>query len=160
MTAMYRPGELYVGREGDTLFAVYAGGGVEFVTVRGTRLTVEHVERVYAPLTLARDAEMEQLRAELADVHHDLTLCVGDGYSTAASAAVEACRRVAAAEAERDRLAAQIARVRQLHRQVCSGACGLPDGCECADNLTVCDTCHEMWPCPTISALDEEADRG
>ncbi|HEX7050137.1 MAG TPA: hypothetical protein VF188_08060 [Longimicrobiales bacterium] len=69
---MYRPGNLYVGREGDRLFAVYAGGGVGFVTVRGTRLTVEHVERVYAPLTLARDAEMEQLRAELADVHHDL----------------------------------------------------------------------------------------
>ena len=65
--AMYRPGNLYVGREGDRLFAVYAGGGVEFVTVRGTRLTVEHVERVYAPLTLARDAEMEQLREEAPD---------------------------------------------------------------------------------------------
>ena len=68
--------------------------------------------------------------------------------------------RLARAERERDAAREQVARVRQLHRQVCSGACGLPDDCECADTLTICDTCHEMWPCPTISTIDEETDRG
>jgi len=59
------------------------------------------------------------------------------------------------AAAERDRFAAQIARVRQLHRQVCAGRCGtMPDHCGCADGDTVCETCHEMWPCPTRRACD------
>lgn len=56
--------------------------------------------------------------------------------------------------AEIDRLRA---RVRALHRQVCAGRCGaMPDHCGCADSDTVCETCHEMWPCHTISALDGE----
>lgn len=64
----------------------------------------EEAERTIARLT----AERDRLRAELADVHHDLRLCVGSDYSTAASAAAEACRRVAAAETELRRLRAEL----------------------------------------------------
>lgn len=51
----YLPGQLYEGRDGDLLYVVLPGDEVEFVTNRGTRLTLEHVEEVYAPLTLVRD---------------------------------------------------------------------------------------------------------
>lgn len=70
------------------------------------RRRAEEAEHTIARLT----AERDRLRAELADVHHDLKLCVGDGYSTAASAAVEACRRVGTAEAEVERLRGELRR--------------------------------------------------
>lgn len=54
MTA-YRPGQLYRGADGDLLFAILPGDGIEFVTNRGTRVTLAEVERVYAPLKLVHD---------------------------------------------------------------------------------------------------------
>lgn len=53
----YRPGQLYTGRDGDLLFCVLAEGDIEFVTNRGTSLTLGEVERVYEPLTLVRDVD-------------------------------------------------------------------------------------------------------
>ncbi|MFF5261294.1 hypothetical protein ACFY4C_20320 [Actinomadura viridis] len=55
MTAAYRPGQLYTSAHGDRLFTVLTERGIGFVTNRGTQVTVEHVEEVYAPLRLVRD---------------------------------------------------------------------------------------------------------
>lgn len=49
-------------------------------------------------------AEVERQRAEMQDVLHDLRLAVGNEWSTVNSAAVEACRRIAVAENEVERL--------------------------------------------------------
>lgn len=56
--------------------------------------------------------------------------------------------------AERDRLAEQVKRVRALHYEVCSGACGCDDTCECGDRDLVCAECNDRCPCPTIRAVD------
>jgi hypothetical protein len=53
----YRPGQLWQGRDGDYLFVTTTPGGIRFVTVRATPLTVEDIERAYAPLTLVRDVD-------------------------------------------------------------------------------------------------------
>lgn len=55
--------------------------------------------------------EVEQLRTELADVHHDLKLAVGDTYATPGSAAVEVMRRLAPAEAANERVRTELARL-------------------------------------------------
>ncbi|MGH3585308.1 MAG: hypothetical protein ACRDQ0_03200 [Pseudonocardia sp.] len=55
----YRPGQLYTGADGDLLFVILPGDDAEFVTNRGTRVTVAEVERVYAPLTLVRPVGSE-----------------------------------------------------------------------------------------------------
>lgn len=60
-------------------------------------------------------------------------------------------------EADRGRLAEQVQRVRDLHREVCGGACGLTDGCECAYGDCVCEECGATYPCATRRALDEPA---
>ena len=65
---VYRPGQTYKGADGDLLFVILPGDVIEFVTNRGTRVTVADAERVYAPLTLVPDSvrtEAEQLRATL-----------------------------------------------------------------------------------------------
>jgi hypothetical protein len=70
VTANYRPGQLYTGRDGDLLFVVLPGNEAEFVTNRGTRVTVEQAMRVYAPLTLIRDVggSLPREVVELAEV--------------------------------------------------------------------------------------------
>lgn len=60
--------------------------------------------------------ERDEARRELADVHHDLTLTVGDAYTSARSAAVEVMRQLAAAEAEVERLRAELAEARAKHQ--------------------------------------------
>lgn len=56
----YLPGQLYEGRDGDLLYVVLPGDEVEFVTNRGTRLSLAEAERVYAPLTMIRDVVAPQ----------------------------------------------------------------------------------------------------
>ena len=62
MSAVYRPGHRYAGREGDVLFAVLTENGPEFVTTRGTRVPIEKAERVYAPLTPLDTVPAEAVR--------------------------------------------------------------------------------------------------
>jgi len=78
------------------------------------------------------------------------------GYAEEAAKAVAAAQDQATLARERDEARAELeqlrARVRALHRQVCAGRCGgMPDYCGCPASDTVCETCHETWPCPTIT---------
>lgn len=80
-----RPGQLYEGRDGDLLFAVLPSGrDWEFVTNHGTRLSVEEVRRVYAPLTLVRPVGCEATAtsdtAALPDVQ-ELATAIGEALT-------------------------------------------------------------------------------
>ena len=61
--------------------------------------------------------------------------------------------------AERDALAAKLDAVRALHQAyVCEECREDPSGGACREDPS-CEACDSMsWPCPTIRALDEEAD--
>jgi hypothetical protein len=61
---------------------------------------------------------------------------------------------------ENQRLKASIERVRELHKEVDANdsVCGDPDCCgEYIENWTMCADCSSDYPCPTIQALDGEA---
>lgn len=230
MTAVYRPGQLYAGREDDLLFCVAGQHGIGFVTNRGTWVPLDEAERVYVPLRLVCDVdEAERLRAQLAAFVPPGALSAGEipalcrtckerlcvpglpgcarcvkaelkrlfdaGDRDRASAhglgrdyrqavaersaarteaarlrlAWQSARRgrrsaralnrelVASMEmlrGERDEAREQVTRVRALHYEVCGGACGLDDACECEDRDLVCTECNDRWPCPTIRTLD------
>ena len=73
----------------------------------------------------------------------------------AARVGMEKLREVLiAADKETTGLREQLNRVRDLHRGVCVGACGLDDACECEERDLACDECSASWPCPTIRTLD------
>lgn len=59
MSDAYLPGQLYRGADGDLLFVILGEDGTAFMTNRGTRLTLQHVAEVYAPLTLVRPVQGE-----------------------------------------------------------------------------------------------------
>lgn len=74
MSAVYRPGHRYAGRDGDILFAIHGENGTEFVTSRGTRVGLDEAERVYAPLTPLDTVPADKVRDMVAAVRDALDL--------------------------------------------------------------------------------------
>lgn len=62
------------------------------------------------------------------------------------------------AEAERDRIAEQVKRVRDRHVGQCGGACATTP-CECQDGDLICAECETPHPCGTLLDLDGKTGR-
>jgi hypothetical protein len=99
----------------------------------------------------AAEGQVERLRAELADVHHDLKLVVGETYTTAGSAAFEVMRRLATAGAERDALKAARTAAWKLHEAIAHGDTTVCAHCSRWDGQRVLGAIP--YPCPTIRTL-------
>ena len=105
-------------------------------------------------------AEVKRLRKELATVrreaHRDRLVANGaiDRIDQLAGERNQAEADVSRAEAERDAARVGMEKLRDLHRGVCVGACGLDDACECEERDLACAECAASWPCATIRALD------
>lgn len=91
---------------------------------------------------------LHQAHAREADIWHHLSLAAGGPVGTHGDA-VDA---IASLRRETDQAGAAELRVRLLHS---------PVDCRCGCGNTICTECpSENHPCPTIRALEGEADRG
>src|SRR5690606_9245456 len=93
---------------------------------------------------LPPDADIETILADPGGACPDCVRIVIEGFR----AEVERLR------AERDAARVGMEKLRDLHRGVCVGACGLDDACECEERDLACAECAASWPCATIRALD------
>ena len=92
---------------------------------------------------------------ETPDAREGLRGLLGDRYGAFATALLHSAERLAEVTAERDALAASVARVRELHVMH-------PDDCKCLERMFGgecfhhggCEACRCKFPCSTLAALD------